>query len=264
MFVEGNEASLDQPFYSWLLGPCDVRVVALGSCASVRAAAGHEDVWAHLGNSPCVGGVVDRDFRSDDNVREISSSASMCVLDVHELESYLCDPDVICALADAVGATNLTPKRADVMRIIARFAKRKMVSVAGRRASEILRIDVGVSASNTSLARVEDEQAVIALLINQAKRQQDLIQKWIGPSRVAEVVHAEMTRYRNAVDSGNLDELLVLLPGKELLVQLVPLTGLKSSSHVLNCTINKLDVDHFERLKRLRTKLLPLLEASST
>lgn len=89
LFCEGVSGGLDHQLYSWLLEKDGIAVVPLGECHRVVGAI-EDPVWAWS----CIrGGVVDRD-------QGYVSAPGLHVLPYHEVESYLCHPEVVAATSE--------------------------------------------------------------------------------------------------------------------------------------------------------------------
>ncbi|MDY7078870.1 MAG: AAA family ATPase [Chloroflexota bacterium] len=108
LVVEGQESSFDTLFYEWLLGRKDVAIVPVGGCKNVSSAVKKVGVWERLAPSIQLVGIVDRDYRDDKELSDLSAESCL-TLDLHEAESYLCQPTVICHLANALVPYQLNP-----------------------------------------------------------------------------------------------------------------------------------------------------------
>ncbi len=96
IFCEGDSESLDARLYSaWFKSNKDI-VQAVGSCEMVfRSVAALES--SSLVSNLTVNGVVDRDFRGDENLASLP--AGITALGVHEVETLFSLPDVVEAMA---------------------------------------------------------------------------------------------------------------------------------------------------------------------
>ncbi|MDP9340549.1 MAG: AAA family ATPase [Actinomycetota bacterium] len=102
IFCEGEDHSFDKAFLSaWCPGR-DTVVLAVGSGDVVRQCV---DVFksANLVDNLEALGVVDRDFRSDDELKSLAATA--VVLPVHEIEGLVCLPAIGDRLATHLGKT---------------------------------------------------------------------------------------------------------------------------------------------------------------
>jgi hypothetical protein len=99
LFVEGKNLSVDRPFYKAALNMSDVYVTSLGACTEVAIAVDKQAHWQKLElQNLVIRGVVDCDYRSNDYISHLTHDR-LAVLPLHDLEAYLCLPDVLCALA---------------------------------------------------------------------------------------------------------------------------------------------------------------------
>ncbi len=67
------------------------------------------------GEALTIGGVVDRDFKSDGEVGEIQDKTSVFVLGCHEIENLFLFPPALDAIDPSVGAENAIQRAADSM-----------------------------------------------------------------------------------------------------------------------------------------------------
>jgi len=144
LVVEGQESSFDTLFYEWLLGRRDVVIVPVGGCKNVSSAVRKVGVWERLAPSVRLVGVVDRDYRSDKELSDLS--AEFCLtLELHEAESYLCQPEVICDLANALGIAEELPDVKKVMEKIRQFFEESLASIAARRTFAKAKVNLNIS-----------------------------------------------------------------------------------------------------------------------
>ncbi len=128
LFTEGASESLDQKFYTWLLQDDSVSVVPLGSCDNVLSACDRTGIWSVLQPGLQTVGVVDRDFE-----REISLPTNVIQLDFHEVESYICHPDLLASLAQKLGVLENTPTRESFLDDLCSIAETSLPQVVARR-----------------------------------------------------------------------------------------------------------------------------------
>ncbi|MEX2411079.1 MAG: AAA family ATPase [Candidatus Paceibacterota bacterium] len=93
--VEGEDSSNDNLFYSCLVGSDNsIAITSVGSSNNVLAARHQNGLWNKIAGRVKIIGIVDRDFRSDEEISFLEEK-NCFVLDLHELESYLCLPSII-------------------------------------------------------------------------------------------------------------------------------------------------------------------------
>ena len=110
VFVEGEEGVGERERFHKLAGlPQNVRFMECGSCnevlrrvAAIKALANEAEAGIRIG------GVVDRDFRTDANVSTINDDG-VFVLPVHEAENFFIHPATLTVLLQQNGHTELVP-----------------------------------------------------------------------------------------------------------------------------------------------------------
>lgn len=100
VFIEGEESVGERERFRQLAGlPQDVRFMECGSCNEVvRRVLAIKSLAKETQDAIRIGGVVDRDFRSDAEVQDLRTSG-VYVLDVHEVENLFLHPDTMSTLA---------------------------------------------------------------------------------------------------------------------------------------------------------------------
>ena len=110
-FVEGEEALGERERFRKLSGVLqDVRFLECGSCNEVVrrvAAIGALAIEAEAGIR--VGGIVDRDFRTDAQVAALRNDDGVYALDVHETENLFLHPDTLRILLAQHGRAEIDP-----------------------------------------------------------------------------------------------------------------------------------------------------------
>ncbi|MGK2940120.1 MAG: AAA family ATPase [Immundisolibacter sp.] len=111
VFVEGEEGVGERERFHKLAGlPQDVRFMECGSCnevlrrvAAIKALANETEAGIRIG------GVVDRDFRSDASASAITNNNGVFVLPVHEAENFFLHPVTLAVLLLQHGRAELLP-----------------------------------------------------------------------------------------------------------------------------------------------------------
>ena len=109
LFVEGEEGLGERDRFHKLAGLQEnVRFMECGSCNEVVR---RVETFRALGNEAEVGirigGIIDRDFRSDDETAKLNLCYGVFVLPVHEVENLFLDPVTLRLLLQQNGRTNL-------------------------------------------------------------------------------------------------------------------------------------------------------------
>ena len=258
--VEGREESFDTGFYQWLLGD-EYKVVPVGSCESVVAAARGAGLWEKIAATVRIGGVVDRDYRAETQISSLNGE-SLVVLDFHEAESYLCGPEFVVDFAQAVHAN--TVSRAAIEDKIMEFAEETMNHTAfertAKRASNRFQLSSG-SNNWVKSAKPDDIQKTLAKLVEKELQR-------FGSITTVQAVHdifaEEMTRIEKLINSRDVRGLLTVVPGKELLMRLVRLVGLQDMTGFLNAVSHHMTPDKYPCLKALADRLLSVFQRIDT
>jgi Protein of unknown function (DUF4435)/AAA ATPase domain len=110
IFVEGEEGVGERERFRKLAGlPQNVRFMECGSCHEVlRRVATIKTLAKEAEAGIRIGGVVDRDFRTEANVRAINGDG-VFVTPVHEVENFFIHPATLALLLQQNGRTELIP-----------------------------------------------------------------------------------------------------------------------------------------------------------
>ncbi|RPJ54544.1 MAG: ATP-binding cassette domain-containing protein [Acidobacteria bacterium] len=169
--VEGRDSSVDGPFFAWLLGRKDYVIVPVGGCENVTSAAKRTGVWERLAPSVRLAGIIDRDYRSDEVLNRIECDGCL-ILDFHEIESYLCQPDLFAEVAGDIGTVETPPTAEQVRARIITYLQDNAFRVAVRRASSRSDFRLGISIARAELNCICDEKELIRTLRTAAAAEQ--------------------------------------------------------------------------------------------
>ncbi|MYF47958.1 MAG: AAA family ATPase, partial [Candidatus Dadabacteria bacterium] len=105
VFIEGEENLGERERFGSLTGfKEDTRFIECGSCNEVLRRISTVISLAKASGEPIrVGGVVDRDFRSDAEINKIEAENGLFVLPVHEIENFYLHPQTVDALLNRNG-----------------------------------------------------------------------------------------------------------------------------------------------------------------
>ena len=111
VFVEGEEGVGERERFRKLAGlPQNVRFMECGSCNEVlRRVVAIKALENEAEAGIRIGGVIDRDFRSDGDVTALSHDHSVFVLPVHEVENFFLHPATLRFLLEHHGRGDLAP-----------------------------------------------------------------------------------------------------------------------------------------------------------
>lgn len=254
LVVEGKESSLDSIFYEWLLADKQQVVVPVGSCENVLAAAQRTGVWEKLAPDAAVYGVVDRDFRSDEALERYATDGCK-PLQLHEVESYLCVPNLICDLGEAIGLIEEPPSPDEVRDEIVDFCQERRVGIVARRVFAQLEVSLGVSLPKRVLERVESREALLTQIQDAAERERRRAEQDFTDEEIEQTVRREWRRLDDAISARDVDRLLSLGPGKPLLSRLGRQIGCHSHTRIARSASRNLNVADYEPLRTLRETL---------
>jgi ABC-type branched-subunit amino acid transport system ATPase component len=254
--VEGKVGSIDCRFYQWVLGRSDIVVVPLEDCHAVAAAVTRTGIWEKVAPEVQIAGVIDRDVRSDDDLRAFPERCA--VLDFHEAESYLCHPDVVVALARRVG-TGPPPEPGAVVGLLLGYISENAHRLAAQRVGWRLRITLTVTPEGEVLGKLRSAEQVREAIGRRAREQSQLMQRTIGEEVAQRVYAEELGHLEAAVCRADVEELLQLCPAKQVLPRVAALVDLKGPDAYVNAVLYGLNPDDFPFLVALRRRLLGAL-----
>lgn len=174
-------------------------------------------------------GLVDRDFYSDEALA--ATTQGVTVLDVHEIESILCDPAVVEALAKHLGKDPDVTSAAFLATVRSTFTGKGLSHIVARRVrARVKDLLVGAFDGSQVVASVEAtreaHRAAVAAL--------DM------PTKLAALFDEEEQRVLAALNAGD-KTLLRLLPGKHLLSLLVSQLGMKREDDIVTVVVQALN-----------------------
>jgi hypothetical protein len=258
LIVEGKDDSFDQPFYRWILGSDWIQsknglsIVSVEGSGNVKKALKREGVWRKLGADVLLAGVVDRDYKHD---RQIDSyPETVHTLSFHEAECFLCHPKVVQAAAEKAGSDS--PSWDEIADRIAAITKGRRLQIAARRVNVWFDRQFHVSLSREQMEEIGSEDDLRAKFRQRASTNREEADNYFSEESITKKLNEELDRIDTAVNDKDVDELLLLCPGKELLNG--PITDLAdstSSEQLLRRCEMHLEIDNFEHLKTLRQKL---------
>ncbi len=256
--VEGEDDSIDSVFYTWLVGRPEVGVVPVGGCNNVLAAVEGSDIWKRLASAVKIVGVIDRDYRSDEELDHCRSKGAF-VLDFHEVESHLCMPDVISTVARGMGTVKTPPSADEVSAEIRAFFKEQLLAVVARRVSERLQMSFSVSLPKKALAAIKNEDELRSRIIKAATEASTGVASLGDKGSVDRVLGEEFTRCKKVLEGGDVPAILGLAPGKELLRRLYPMTGARSPLELARAVTRHVQIGKVSHLASLQTGLQKML-----
>jgi ABC-type cobalamin/Fe3+-siderophores transport system ATPase subunit len=266
LITEGEDGSVDRTFYQWIIGKewgrerNGVPVVPMQGSSSVRGVVKQEGVWDELRGSTRLVGITDRDYLSDSQLRDLEGE-NLVVLDLHEVESYFCLPRVLCDLAEERVVED-QPTEEDIEEKILEYAASEKVAVAAKRVSESTRLSLSVSVANEDLDEADSTEEVADMLSEAAEDNLEAAENRLGSDQTKDTFEQELHRLDEAIENRNVEEILKLCPGKELLKRLAHFAGCSSKDHIMRAAEEHLDPSDYPNLRGLRNELRTALDVT--
>ncbi len=174
-------------------------------------------------------GLVDRDFYSDDVLNGVTNGVT--VLPLHEIESVLCDHNVVAAVAEQLGKDPGSIWNAFVDRIRNEFRGQTLNSVVARR----VRSRVG-----DLLDGAFDGAQIVADLVHTGDNHRSTLSALDLPAKTTTLFEEETKRVADALTEGG-TAMLAILPGKHLLSILAKVLGLNHTSDLISIVVTSLN-----------------------
>ena len=219
LIVEGSEKSFDSVFYRWVVGQPSLVIEPIGGASNVAHAAKGAGVWNRIAPSQKIGGVIDRDFKSDDELGKIVSDR-LVVLDFHEAESYLCHPKIIRAIAMAIGTSDSIPSEDELSTIILECAKNSIHYVVTQRVFRRLPIQLRPSLDRSEARNHSNSSTLLERIKTVCKEEKDKAVSNFDEATVVAIFQSELENCKSLVDTANIDEVLRVFEGKQMLRKL--------------------------------------------
>lgn len=259
LVTEGHEKSFDAIFYRWLLNDEKLEIFPGGGCSDVAAISEKRGLWDKISTRISLVGVIDADYRSD-AILDSMKSAAVHVLPLHEAESFLCLPNVLCAIADRIGSQDNLPTSDEITeKILQELAASKLV-IAARRVFAKAKISLAVSIDRKLLAAATD-RAILVDEIRQAATTEVQKATAIGPDQVNQAFDDEVNSIEEVIAAKNVEMALRLLPAKELLAKLAPKAGCKNATDLMRSLRRNFKPSDFPQLSELAARVHPPLPA---
>jgi hypothetical protein len=255
--TEGHEEkSLDKEFYAWVLGDPTVAIVPLGSCTSVMAAVRHTGIWERVAQQAVIAGVIDSDYRADDAG---AGGPPNCVkLPLHEVESYLCHPDVVADVARALKNRPDPPTRDAVAQMVVSHCEAQLSEVVGQRAGGLLSNRIDFTRPAGSYKGKGDEELRAAF--RKAAEEEFSRLRAKVEKEIDRCVVSQFRACRKALDDRDIGRILALFPVKALMDQFAKMTLCPHPRSMLYTITQHLKVDDYPHLRELRESLRRALQ----
>jgi energy-coupling factor transporter ATP-binding protein EcfA2 len=259
LVVEGHDESFDSIFYHWLIDKVQFAPAAVGGSGDVVAIASREGKWQKISPEVQLTGIIDRDFKSDETVEQVSGR-EIVVLDLHEAESYLCSPTIICKLAERVAAVDPLPTEAELKDIIFDQLQVKCLHICANRVIARLTARVSPSISSGTMRRVTSIAQLETLFLTDVKSQLERVDETFTEENVKTVIADEHANLERIINDRDLDAALKVIPGKELLDRFVSKVGVVDANALARAARGHLKAKDFELTHELRVRLIEALK----
>lgn len=255
LVTEGHEKSFDAIFYRWLLQDKKLEIYSCGGCSDVAAVIAKSGIWAEISSNVELRGVVDADFRDEKALAECEA-ANVHVLNLHEAESYLCFPEIICAIASRIGSQAVALTEDEVLRqIVERLAKDRL-AIAAKRVFARSRVVLAVSVQRRLMAAVSDREELLKHMKEAAASQLEQAETVLGPEKMEALLDEELAVIDGVLAVPSAEAALRLLPAKSLLQSLAQRAGCKNGSEVMRSVQRNFMPGEFAITKHLAAALI--------
>lgn len=253
--TEGDDKSFDTVFYRWLINDPKVEIYAAGDCWKVSKVVEGSSVWGRISTGVSLLGVVDRDFRPEELISELTRAGSLVALELHEAESYACLPHVLSAIAKKIGSQAKLLEVKEVSDAIFAELRAQLHNIAAKRyfAKANLRLAVSVSRKILDKAAALDE--LIGVVRQECEIEAAKAHMRFDPDDAEQFIRDEVSRLNTIVTAGNVVEALKYLPGKELLNKLAPRAGCANATDVMRSLRANFKPADFSETAALASKL---------
>lgn len=261
MLVEGNTSSFDAIFYPWILDDKSTSIIPHGGSDEVISAVSGSGIWSKLSSGSIIIGVVDRDYRSDGEILELCKN-NCYVLNYHEAESYLCVPSVVRKISECLGLTKSLPSEQEITDVIVNHFESECQTVAAKRTFRRTSLNLNLSIPRSVIRKAKNKESVKIWLEKEAADKLRTAGDHFNPDAVSEIYDNELSICEKTLADGNIDEILKLASGKELLKKLSKKAGCGSPEDFVRAARKHLKIEDFPNLKSLRTELQNRLSPS--
>lgn len=254
LVVEGRESSFDARFYRWVLDSDETTIVPVGGSQSVVSAVRRVGIWESLALGAKLVGVVDRDYKPENYLSSLERE-NCHVLKFHEAESYLCSPRIIRDLANRLGIVKSPPNLDDVSQQIKEFFKEFILSIVAQRTFAQTHLKFGVSIDRHALGSINTVDELRDAIRNAAARTKKEIDIKIGEDAAIRIFNKEFAEAKRADKKGNIEYILKIAPGKQLLSKLMRLSGCDTHYEVVLGVSKHLELGDYPDLVNLRKRI---------
>lgn len=250
--VEGTDTSFDLPFYNWLLKGSQIKIIPLGSNTDVIANTKRLDLWSNLASGCEIVGIVDRDYRLQTSN---SSGSSILYSTLHEAESYLCLPSLIVAVSKTIEAEELSSsdRVSQAILLICHELKSHVIS-------QWLAHEINPARGMSLEWRKISEDVTLGIsvadaLLLQLQKKKEELEIASDPENIKRIIDIKTRELDSLFQSKDINGLLRVFPGKEILSRLVSGLGGIGVADLLELVITNFEPDTFPELVELRENI---------
>lgn len=263
LLVEGTQKSFDTALYRWITGVPNLVIEPIGGSSEVANASKGVGVWEKIAPASKILGVIDRDFNTDEKLSELDNE-HLLVLKLHEAESYLCDPMIIHKIASGIGSAPKIPTIDEITNKILSHAEESVRYVVAQRAFMRLRFPLNPSLLNSQVRSIGSDADLVEAIKAECLKEGEKIKPLYDAGEVANVVNKELKRCRKVITECDIDGILRIFEGKELLKTLHTLASCPDPESVIRAATKHLNIGDFANIKQLRDDLLTGLHHRET
>lgn len=226
-------------------------IAAMGSWHEVEKAVRGEGLWGECAPAVTISGLVDRDYRTSGDIERLKR-ANIEITDWHEIETYLYHPDVATLIAPN------TIDKSEVVNAVTNRFKSEYLNVARCRIVERCQREVPfeLTITDEENGALKTREDLIRLVRSKVEDYKDQIyNKEILSSRVTDFATKELIRCEQAIEKKDLNEILILLPGKILAGVVPQILNLTNGDYLRKVVGLKAEICLLEVIKSLRSKL---------
>lgn len=257
LVTEGHEKSFDAIFYRWLLSDNKIEIYPGGGCSDVVDIVGKAGLWDKISSRITLRGVIDADFRDDEYLKGLTSQY-IHPLKLHEAESYLCVPEVICAIAARIGSQDKPLTVSEVEDCIFDMLKRDMLMIAARRLFARSRVTLAVSMERRLLKASATREELVAEIRLAADAEIEKASKMMSPDQMELDFDAEVAVLQGLLEVRDVIGALRSIPSKELLNSLAPRAGCRNGADLMRALRRNFNPIDFPLTKELSLTIAPI------
>ncbi|HEX9600613.1 MAG TPA: hypothetical protein VF985_03910, partial [Mariniflexile sp.] len=235
-----------------------LEVIPVGSCDNVKSMSNKKGIWEKIAPSVKINGVIDSDYKSDTELVAFNEGNTL-VLSYHEVESYFCEPRLVCELANKLSVLDPLPTEEEISEFILQEFENQINTIAAQRTFSRGNLRLGVSIEKKVLSSIETVEELRKAVAKGAELEQAKAET-VGKERMLQILDEELEKCQKALREKSISKILTLMPGKQLLNKLAPKAGCKSERNFANAVKKHININVFPQLIELKTQLTKMIE----